>query len=528
LGLTLILYFTALGARDFWAPVEPRYAEITRVMFAKGEWIVPTINGEIYTDKPILYFWLVLIASKIAGVVNEWTVRLPVAVAGIGLVWTTYFVGRDFYGPRVGLIAASVLATSMRVIWEARWAHIDIVFCLFFLLTIYFGARLILKKGASNEILLAYLFMGLATLAKGLIGVVLPVLLFAAFVILRRDWRIIVDAKLTLGIVIFLLVVAPWLYLINSATDGQWLSDFIFVHHLQRYTHGIGHRQPFYYYFTTLPVDFLPWTVFAIPAAVAYFPYPQLNERPVSMFFFLCFAVIFLFFSASDTKRDLYLLPLLPSLALLVGNYINDLARAQLNASTLFQWLTESFFALIAFSGLVLPLIAWILRRDAFWISLPIAVVMAAGGILAAIFVGRGRPMEAVAACSLLITAATISAALWVFPYLEAFKSRRPFSLLVKNTVAPTAPLYIYADTINDFNFYTEREVIPVLFSRQEVADVLRQSSQGYMLIKGRDFNGLALFDAENIIAENRVGSTSWKLIILKKSGSGNRAGNTN
>jgi 4-amino-4-deoxy-L-arabinose transferase-like glycosyltransferase len=110
LGLTLILYFSALGARDFWAPVEPRYAEISRVMFAKGEWIVPTINGEIYTDKPIVYFWLVLIASKIAGVVNEWTVRLPVAVAGVGLVWTTYRVGRDFYGTRVGLIGASVLA----------------------------------------------------------------------------------------------------------------------------------------------------------------------------------------------------------------------------------------------------------------------------------------------------------------------------------------------------------------------------------------------------------------------------------
>ena len=166
----------------------------------------------------------------------------------------------------------------MRVIWEARWAHIDVVFCLFFLLTIYFGARSIFKMGASNEILLACLFMGLATLAKGLIGVVLPVLLFAAFVIVRRDWRMIVDAKLTLGIVIFLLVVAPWLYLVNSATEGQWLSGFVFVHHVQRHTNWIGHRQPFYYYFTTLPVDFLPWTVFAIPATVAYFPYRQLNR----------------------------------------------------------------------------------------------------------------------------------------------------------------------------------------------------------------------------------------------------------
>ena len=88
----------------------------------------------------------------------------------------------------------------------------------------------------------------------------------------------IVEARLTLGVVILLWLVAPWIYLVNSATDGQWLSDFIFVHHVQRYTHGTGHRQPFYYYFMTLPVDFLPWTVFAIPAAVAYFPYRQLRS----------------------------------------------------------------------------------------------------------------------------------------------------------------------------------------------------------------------------------------------------------
>jgi 4-amino-4-deoxy-L-arabinose transferase-like glycosyltransferase len=94
---------------------------------------------------------------------------------------------------------------------------------------------------------------------------------------------------------------------------------------VQRYTDGAGHRQPFYYYFTTLPLDFLPWTVFSISAVVANIPYRQLSERLPSMLFVLSFVVVCLLFSASDTKRDLYLLPLLPSLALLVGNYIDDL-----------------------------------------------------------------------------------------------------------------------------------------------------------------------------------------------------------
>jgi 4-amino-4-deoxy-L-arabinose transferase-like glycosyltransferase len=124
--LAVLLFFPALGARDFWAPVEPRYAEIARVMFAEGEWIVPRVNGDLYTDKPILYFWLVLVASNIAGAVNEWTVRLPAALGAVGTVLATYAIGKDFFSPRIGFIAAAVLATSARVIWEGRWAHVDI------------------------------------------------------------------------------------------------------------------------------------------------------------------------------------------------------------------------------------------------------------------------------------------------------------------------------------------------------------------------------------------------------------------
>jgi 4-amino-4-deoxy-L-arabinose transferase-like glycosyltransferase len=115
-------------------------------MFTKGEWIVPMVNGDLYTDKPILYFWLVLIASKVAGAVNEWTVRLPAACGGMGFVLTTYFFARDFFSPRIGLLAAVMLATSARVIWEARWAHIDALFCFFFLLSVYFAARALLPR----------------------------------------------------------------------------------------------------------------------------------------------------------------------------------------------------------------------------------------------------------------------------------------------------------------------------------------------------------------------------------------------
>jgi 4-amino-4-deoxy-L-arabinose transferase-like glycosyltransferase len=513
--LAVVMFLPLLGGRDLWAPVEPRYAEIVRIMFAKGEWIVPTLNGDLYTDKPILYFWLALIASKIAGGVSEWAVRLPAALGGIGFVLATYFTGRDFFGPKVGLIAGAVLATSVRVIWESRWAHIDMLFGFFFLLTIYFGARFLLGKGGKREILWAYVFMGLAVLAKGLIGIVLPALSLAAFAIVRRHWRIIIDAKLQLGIPIFLLITTPWFYLVNSATDGKWLGDFIYIHHLQRYTDGMGHRQPFYYYLTTLPADFLPWTVFAIPAVAAYFPYRGLRQRPIPLFFSLCFLVVFLFFSFSDTKRDLYLLPLMPTLALLVGNYIVDLNENRIHESALSQWLSQSFFSAVAVIGLAVPVFAWLSRRESFWISLPLALVMTIGGTVTVIFIGKRRPLKAVMTVALLMALVTVSGSSEILPYVNQFKSRRPFSLQINKVVPPAAPLYIYADTMDNFNFYTEREVISVLSSPDDLAEVLRQTENSYLLIKERDLKSLPLSGSGEVVVRDSLGSTTWNLVSL-------------
>jgi 4-amino-4-deoxy-L-arabinose transferase-like glycosyltransferase len=512
-----LLHFPALGSRDFWAPVEPRYAEIARVMFAKGEWIVPKVNGELYTDKPILYFWLVLIASKIVGAVNEWTVRLPLALAGVGLVLVTYVLGRDFFSPRIGFIAAAVLATTVRVNWEARWAHIDMVFSFFFTAALYFAARSLLRRGESKEILYAYIFIALATLSKGLIGVVLPALILGAFIVAQRDWRYLREARLLLGITIFLVIAAPWFLLVNAVTDGKWLSDFIYIHHLQRYTASPGHRQAFYYYFETLPVDFLPWTVFAVPALLAYWPYQNVRHQPVVLFFVLWFCMIFLFFSLSDTKRDLYLLPAFPAIALFVASYIDDLMNGTLPQGLLYRTMALIFFNLLWVSALAVPIIASLFRIDVGWIGLPSVFVIAAGSLAAVYFIHRRRPGKLVSSTVLMMLLTVVTGSFFILPYLEQYKSRRPFSLEVKRRVASSVPLYIYADTMHDFNYYAEREVIPILKSTGEVEELLLQDSAGYMLVKERDLKRLNAISNDRIVALDNVGGTTWNLISLGK-----------
>ncbi len=515
--LSSLLFFFELGARDFWAPVEPRYGEIVRVMFAKGEWIVPTVNGGLYTDKPMLFFWLALIASNLCGGVSEWTVRVPAALGGVGFILSTYFFGRDFFTPRIGIIAATILATTMRVVWEARWAHVDMLFCCWFLLAVYFASRTFLGKDYGYGILFAYAFMGLAVLTKGLIGVVLPGLVFGSFMLVRRDWRMIGAAKLHLGIPIFLLVTVPWFYLVQQATDGRWLSEFIYIHHLKRYTAGAGHRQPAYYYLTTLPADFLPWTIFAIPALIARWPFRQAFKDPSSQLCLCWFLAIFLFFTVSDTKRDLYLLPLLPVVALFVACYLDALGAERDAPGGYLRWLTAGFFALLALGALLVPAAAWRLRPDALLAMLPASLVLAIGSALVAAYLLRRELRRAMVALVALMTLSIVMAALWIFPLLENVKSPRPFALEIKRFVPATAALYIYADTMHDFNYYAEREVIVVLASPASVGKLLAAGQSGFLLVKERDFARLPMLSRTWVIASDDKGRMPWHLVEFKR-----------
>lgn len=513
--LAVVLYLTALGSRDLWAPVEPRYAEIARVMFAKGEWIVPTINGDLYTDKPILFFWLVLIFSKLAGSVNEWTLRLPAALGALGAVLTTYKLGKDLFGPRIGFMAAVVLATSVRVILEARWAHVDMLFTFFFVLSMLFAARAALGKGSANEFLPSYLFMALAVLTKGLIGVVLPALILLTFVAVRRDWRLLREARLPLGIPFFLLVAAPWFYLVDQATGGKWLGDFIYVHHIRRFTDPLGHREPFYYYFTNLPVDLLPWTIFALPALFAYKPSKKLFAEPASLFFTLWFFVIFIFFSLSDSKRDLYLLPLLPVAALFVAVYFDDLMSGKLPLGRLQRSLAFAFFGLLALAGPALPAATWLLRRDAFWPSVPVVLTIGGGALLSLYFLWYRRLWQTFLSAALMMALGALTASIWFLPYLDRFKSPRPLALAVNAKVPPDVPLYIYADTMNDYNFYTRREIIPVLSSRPGGQTPALGNRLGFLLIRDRDLQKLHPLSDDKVLLSQSVGGKAWNLVSL-------------
>ena len=313
--LASMLFFFKLGSFSLYDAAETTYGEFVKQILLTGDWITMHFNGQIIFDKPPLYFWLATLATYLFGF-NEFALRFWAALAGVLTVIVTYFLGKTLYHKKVGFLSALILMSAFQFIVQARIAEIDVLLALFLNLALLF---LFLGYQTSNRwyYLLSYPFMGLATLTKGIIGVVLPLFVFFLFLTVKKEFRKIKESHLLPGILIILLIALPW-YLVEYLRHGGAFLNFVFGFlFLSRFQTVVsGHPGPWYYYFISLILGFAPWS--------AYLPYSlwktwkqRTNE---SELFTLCYLLpVFIVFSLAKTKLPNYLLPLFPFLAITVG-----------------------------------------------------------------------------------------------------------------------------------------------------------------------------------------------------------------
>jgi len=194
---------------------------------------------------------------------------------------------------------------------------------------------------------------------------------------------------------------------------------------------------------------------------------------------------------------------------------MNGLIQGNIGPTPFFKSVTLAFFGALVIFGVTTPVAANFFRPDAFWICLPSGFVMAAGGLFAVRFILVQQPFKLIAAVTLMMVTTVANATIWVFPYVESFKSLRPFSQKVKKIVPPGMPLYVYADTMNDFNYYLERDVIPVVRSRGQLEKLASQPDPGYILIKDKDLSRARKFLPQRIMTTESLGTTTWSLVDL-------------
>ena len=342
------LFFYGLGSFGLVGADEPRYAQVSREMLARSDWVTPTLMEKPWLEKPVLYYWQAMAAFRVAGVTDK-AARLPGALDAALLVAAIYFFLRR-YRKGSELDGALITASCVGVIGFAHAAATDmpLAACSSIALLAWYA-----WYESQRRIYLAvfYVFLALGTLAKGpvapaLAAVIIVLFFIVRFIAIRLDWRGFWGTLWVPGIILYLAVALPW-YVAVQLRNPEFFRVFILEHNLARFSQDVyHHRQPFWFYVPVFLLAMMPWTLVLILAVAERvrvlwaegkqrFSRPEdscsensCSENSWSLFLLIWMVVPVLFFSASQSKLPGYILPAVPAGALLVAEYLDARRRA--------------------------------------------------------------------------------------------------------------------------------------------------------------------------------------------------------
>lgn len=334
LGLLVICYFVFffnIGNYALMDVDETRYVSMARDMFHGKDFLTLYLNGDYFFEKPPLYFWGECLSFAIFGKVNEFTARFPVALYGTLSTLLVYFTGKKVVSRRFGVISAIILATTLEFVILAKFAILDIVVttCIGFSVMFGFLSQFVSDKNKKYMWWLFYIFSGLAVMAKGIPGFVVPFAVMFFVTLANKTFKQVFRPQYILpGFLLFFLIVLPWHIIMFKIHDPLFFNEYIMKHHINRFfsSSQIDRKQPFYFYILTLLWGLIPWIFSVIAIAIAKvkaiknISFKDLSDRKKFLLFNgIAFLVTMLFFSASKTKLITYILPVYFFTSFLIG-----------------------------------------------------------------------------------------------------------------------------------------------------------------------------------------------------------------
>jgi 4-amino-4-deoxy-L-arabinose transferase-like glycosyltransferase len=327
------------------------------------------------------------------------------------------------------------------------------------------------------------------------VGLVLPAAVIGPYLLLVRDPLWIFRKETLWMAVAFLLAAAPWYVSLALTGHQEVLSDFFIKHNLQRATDPFNHQQPFWYYGPRLFSDLFPWSLF-LPFAL-FSPVRNEMERRGRLLCWIWLGAVLLIFSLAGSKRGVYLLPLYPAAALLLGKFWDEMFEPWAS-ERLLRWVRGihgflGIFLLVAGAGCIgalgYAMVTGRYRNESIWLVPLGALVLTGAGFLIRFLRGR-RLWESTAALGLTMAAVFLYAGLVIFPLADRFKSPVPFCRQIKALVSPTEEIRSFGLWRWDaaYIFYTGR-LMPVLRSTQELDTYLAQERRVFLLVESSEMD---------------------------------------
>ncbi len=462
----VVFWFATLGERALIHPDEGRYAELSLGMLQSGDWVTPRLNGFLYFEKPALQYWMGAASFLVFGV-NEFAARFWPALTGLLSVLAVGLTARRLWGD--GTYAALALAGSVWTIANSHFLTLDMGVTFFLTLTLcaflWANDATATAREARYAMWLAWAAMALATLSKGLIGVLIPGAVLVLYSLINWQWAHWRRLQWLPGIALFALIAAPWFIVVSARNPG--FAQFFFIHeHFDRFLSTVHRRdEPWWFFIPFLLVGLLPWTTL-LPRLVreGWARRPGTFQPQRLLLVWVVF--VFVFFSKSNSKLPSYILPMFPALALLLGQTLTRLRAAELR------------------KHLALPTLLWALLACAYPFverfaseSTPLAVVrhlaayLSVGGV---VFVGcallawrclASENVRNVRQALMLLVAANVWGVSLAAIGHDAFgqlKSSKAVVAQVGHRLPPGAPVFSVRSYEQTFPFYLRRPVILV------------------------------------------------------------------
>ncbi|MBW1971567.1 MAG: glycosyltransferase family 39 protein [Deltaproteobacteria bacterium] len=527
--LSYLLFFYNLGAWDLWGFDETRYAQVPKEMMEKEGWFLLHYNGEIYSDKPPLYFWFTVLSYKTFGEITSFSARFPTAFAGALSLFVVYLIARMLFNPSVAFLSSIILSTTPLYLHLSRENHLDTTLLLFELLSIVFFIKVSLKGNKKTFfIILGYFFMGLGILTKGPVAIVISFLVIISYSITFKEFERLKILLNPFGWLILILVVGAWLVPACLMGGKEYTIDILFRQSFGRVTKYLGGSRPFYYFILNFPAWFLPWTLFLPGAAIFSFTKKENNKQRL-IFLFLWVILVLLFFSISKSKRDLYMLPSFPAAAIIVGFFLEKYIAGKL--SYYFTKFIEIPLWILVWIGISASLIfpALLFAKKGiiagypipYKISLPFSGIIFIGSFAIGILVSLKKTKGVFYALILFIVISVLYASQFIYPYFNQYKSAKPFCKQITHFLKPKDELLIYGGfEPSPFNFYTGYSNIKIIRDKKSLCKILSLPKRYIVIMENDSYKEFTKAPCAKIylLSTGMVGSRNLVVISNKPS----------
>ena len=502
LALATAPYFVRLGASSLWDSNESFYAETPREMVEAHDYINPTFNYRARLNKPPLSYWIVVPFYKLFGV-SETAERLPIVLGAMIMVATAYGLGRVLFSVDAGLLAAIGLAAAPRFLMFSRRIMIDVYLSAFMTLALL---MFVLAERRPERrrlyLILMYAFIGLGVITKGPVAVALPAASLVIYLAVYRRFNKLREIMLPTGLVIVAAIVLPWYIAIYFQHGWTHIETFILQDNLSRYTQSTwGPSRGFLFYIPALIGDFFPWSIFMIPLAwfgarglwsMKHGTSRSAADPNGSALLAIWIVLIVVFFSFSKSKEDLYILPVYPAAAALVGQLLIRFMNSERpRQQRVIRFTMLVLAASIATSGAVI-LYFFGKKTQMYEIggARLIGCVAILGAMTAAAAVLVKRPRSGVLATAVTVAVCNWVFVLWALPDFERFKPVRSLCEVIASEAGPDALVGYYRTAYPSMVFYLRRPIFEY-YHQDEIEAALISGKEVFCLITAAEYEAL-------------------------------------